>query len=180
MTTRKITITVCSICFLIALFSQCKKKDAARVTNTCNNIIVLPTADSTAFALPTAFTPNGDGVNDIYYPIAPYPNKISNYSLSIYNASTNALEFQTNSVTTRWDGTVNGTVTTVYKHQVHVSFTDANGVAVDTCSFLFLVPVSSAGCINPIPADTASYIFPDEMNFLTGVKIGGTNERYCN
>jgi hypothetical protein len=41
-----------------------------------------PTGDSADIKMPTAFTPNGDGLNDV---LAPMFHDISSYSLTVYN-----------------------------------------------------------------------------------------------
>ena len=57
-------------------------------------------------AVPSAFTPNGDGINDYLYPLNAY--KAENLEFRVYNRYGN-LVFQTQDWTIRWDGTVNGT-----------------------------------------------------------------------
>jgi gliding motility-associated-like protein len=56
-------------------------------------------------AVPSAFTPNGDGINDYLYPLNAY--KAENLEFRVYNRWGN-LVFQTEDWTIRWDGTVNG------------------------------------------------------------------------
>ena len=56
-------------------------------------------------AVPTAFTPNGDGINDYLYPLNAY--KADNLSFSVYNRL-GQLIFKTNDRTKKWDGTYNG------------------------------------------------------------------------
>ncbi|MCB0598935.1 MAG: gliding motility-associated C-terminal domain-containing protein [Lewinellaceae bacterium] len=56
-------------------------------------------------AIPNAFTPNGDGVNDFFAPIlqCPFPN----YNLEVFNRW-GQLVFQTDAPQEGWDGTFNG------------------------------------------------------------------------
>ncbi len=56
-------------------------------------------------AVPSAFTPNGDGRNDFLYPLNAY--KADNVDFKIYSRY-GQLVFHTNKWTTKWDGTVNG------------------------------------------------------------------------
>jgi gliding motility-associated-like protein len=51
--------------------------------------------------VPTAFTPNGDGKNDVFYPIVKCP--VYNYYLAIFNRWGQVV-FSTNNTSDRWDG----------------------------------------------------------------------------
>jgi len=181
---KKILIGAIGMITLLALFSQCKKsKDSGASTTTvdsnCNKQISIFSTDSTAITLPTAFSPNGDGRNDLYRPVILYPNKISNFSLSIYKLG-GVLVYQTNN-TNGWDGIdINGKKSTDYKYQVKVSFTNASGIKVDTCTYLFLLSDSPAGCLNDVATDKASYFFEDQFNPFTGKMAYSTNEILCN
>ncbi len=56
--------------------------------------------------VPTAFTPNGDGLNDQFGPLGKVPNE---YSLQVFDRN-GILFFRSNSTYSRWDGKVNGTI----------------------------------------------------------------------
>lgn len=56
-------------------------------------------------AVPTAFTPNGDGLNDYLYPLNAY--KAKNLSFSVYNRFGQRI-FYTTDWTNKWDGTFKG------------------------------------------------------------------------
>ena len=60
---------------------------------------------SCAIAVPNAFTPNGDGVNDYLYPLNAY--KAKNLEFRVYNRY-GQLVFETQDWTRRWDGTIGG------------------------------------------------------------------------
>jgi gliding motility-associated-like protein len=55
--------------------------------------------------VPTAFTPNGDHINDIF--IIKSPLKLSYYHISIYE-SDNILVYQSDNINLGWDGTNKG------------------------------------------------------------------------
>lgn len=55
--------------------------------------------------IPTAFTPNGDGLNDEF--IVQAPTDITHYECAIYDRSRGLL-FRTNNILQGWDGTFNG------------------------------------------------------------------------
>jgi len=54
------------------------------------------------------FSPNGDGLNDFFIPIAPY-RYVDSIDLTIYNRWGNVI-FTSNDPAINWDGTVNGQV----------------------------------------------------------------------
>jgi len=56
-------------------------------------------------AVPNAFTPNYDGINDYLYPLNAY--KATNLTFKVYNRL-GQLMFQTNDWTKKWDGTFQG------------------------------------------------------------------------
>jgi len=55
------------------------------------------------FSLPNAFTPNGDGLNDVFIPIRRY-DFVKQYHLSIYNRW-GQIVFETDNIDEGWDGT---------------------------------------------------------------------------
>jgi gliding motility-associated-like protein len=67
-----------------------------------NNIRVLK---SCYIAVPNAFTPNGDGLNDFLYPLNAF--KADNLEFKVYNRL-GQLVFHSNDWTQKWDGTVKG------------------------------------------------------------------------
>ncbi len=56
--------------------------------------------------MPNAFTPDGDGLNDVFRPVT-LPEKISSFSMYIYDRWGKQVFF-TNDVKQGWDGTING------------------------------------------------------------------------
>jgi gliding motility-associated-like protein len=66
------------------------------------NIRVLK---SCYIAVPNAFTPNGDGLNDYLYPLNAF--KADNLEFKVYNRL-GQMVFKSNSWTQKWDGTING------------------------------------------------------------------------
>jgi gliding motility-associated-like protein len=56
-----------------------------------------------AFFLPNSFTPNGDGLNDSFFPVGDKVS-IENYSFKIFNRW-GELVFSTNDFNEKWDGT---------------------------------------------------------------------------
>lgn len=71
--------------------------------------------------VPDAFTPNGDGLNDVFEIKA--SQVPASYSITITNASSQKL-FSTNNITTSWDGTFYGQDLPHGVYYYHISYTD--------------------------------------------------------
>ncbi|MEI6313082.1 MAG: gliding motility-associated C-terminal domain-containing protein, partial [Bacteroidota bacterium] len=69
------------------------------------NVNIIPIDDSISIAIPSAFTPNGDGLNDIYKILA--TKNLSLKSFAIFNRW-GELVFKTNDINTGWDGRYKG------------------------------------------------------------------------
>lgn len=65
----------------------------------------VKTVNNCYIAVPSAFSPNGDGLNDFLYPLNAY--KATNLSFKVFNRQ-GMLVYQTTNWLARWDGTVNG------------------------------------------------------------------------
>jgi gliding motility-associated-like protein len=77
--------------------------DAMGCSDTAYHLIKV--VDNCYIAVPTAFTPNGDGLNDYLYPLNAY--KATNLSFRVYNRSGRVV-FETKDWTKKWDGKLNG------------------------------------------------------------------------
>jgi gliding motility-associated-like protein len=77
-----------------------------------------------SYYMPTAFSPNGDGQNDVLYV---YGKSIAHVNLSIYDRW-GALVFNTNSLSVGWDGTYKGELlnTSVFAYKLNIQFTDGS------------------------------------------------------
>jgi gliding motility-associated-like protein len=67
----------------------------------CDTLYNKPEPIPTAILFPTAFTPNGDNLNDVFIPS--YTGTVNNYTLSIYNRWGNKV-FETNNKDMAWNG----------------------------------------------------------------------------
>ena len=74
-------------------------KDAKGCIDTASQFITV--VDNCLIAVPSAFTPNGDGLNDFLYPLNAY--KATNLSFSVYNRFGERVFF-TRSWLDKWDG----------------------------------------------------------------------------
>jgi gliding motility-associated-like protein len=60
--------------------------------------------NASALEIPNVFTPNGDGVNDVFHT---RNVNLTSYSLNIFNRWGESV-FKTDDVSKGWDGTING------------------------------------------------------------------------
>jgi gliding motility-associated-like protein len=75
--------------------------------NDCTNIATLALLPcDVELIIPNAFTPNGDGLNDIFKPLSPEFSLV-NYQMLIYN-KWGQLLFESSSISSGWDGTFRG------------------------------------------------------------------------
>jgi len=85
--------------------------------------------------MPNAFTPNGDGHNDVFK--IPSSTNISLQEFSIYNRWGNKV-FSTNNVGQGWDGNVNGVKQAMGEYIYVVKGIGANGKIIATGSFILV------------------------------------------
>jgi gliding motility-associated-like protein len=84
---------------------------------------VMKVENNCYIAVPTAFTPNGDGLNDYLYPLNAY--KATDLTFRVFNRL-GQLVFQTNDWTKKWDGTVKGEPQPLGVYVWMLLYTDAN------------------------------------------------------
>ena len=135
--------------------------------------------DTLSLFLATAFTPNGDGQNDLYRIIG-YTNSFSSFNMSIYD-TTGTLVWLSTSAARGWDGTdtATGRLSTKYKFYVKVKYTTAHGVSDSGSTYLFLLAAGSS-CIHAVAADSSSYEFSSQFDLATGfTATWPSNETYC-
>lgn len=84
-------------------------------------IHTLKTVPSCRVAVPTAFTPNNDGVNDFLYPLNGY--KTADLVFRVF-ARSGQLVFESRSWTQKWDGKINGSPAMVGTYAWMLEYTD--------------------------------------------------------
>ena len=82
----------------------------------------LPTADE--FFIPSAFTPNGDGLNDLFYVKANFEPR--SYELSVLNRNGD-LVFISRDINTGWDGKQHGKTLTHGMYVYIIKYKDSQG-----------------------------------------------------
>jgi gliding motility-associated-like protein len=195
---NRITSFVSILFAVVFLFTDCSKPNDNN-TPTPTPVVYKPSAfadslksvctqpftgagDSTNFYLPTAFTPNADGINDSYKIIG-MNNNFSAFMLSVYD-TTGKLVFSTNSPTTNWTGadTLTNANYTKYKFFVLVNYTTLGGKTASKGTYVFVLSANTATrCINRVIADTVLYEFGDQFNPATGFNAAfNSMETFCN
>ncbi len=96
--------------------------DTSGCTDTAYHFVKV--LDNCYIAVPTAFTPNGDGLNDYLYPLNAY--KATNLSFKIFNRA-GQLVFETKDWTVKWDGTIKGTKQATGVYVWMLDYNDATG-----------------------------------------------------
>jgi len=115
-TTRSITILTSGYYSVKAVRSNgCPRIASLEVAEVC-----VPT-----LFIPNAFTPDGDGLNDVFLPIV---NNINKYSLRILNRFGQTV-FYTENTSTPWDGTFNGKepIAGLYVYRINYEGLDYEG-----------------------------------------------------
>ena len=95
----------------------------------------VPTADE--FFIPSAFTPNGDGLNDLFYVKANFEPK--SYELSIFNRNGD-LVFITRDLNTGWDGSLHGKTLAHGMYVYVIKYRDTQGVEQKKQGQVLLIP----------------------------------------
>ncbi len=96
-------------------FNECKGADTIRV---------IHKPDCLPISVPNAFTPNGDGVNDIFRPII--TQETTDYRFEIFNRYGQKV-FSTSIYPAGWDGTLNGKKQPAAVYIYYISYQAGNG-----------------------------------------------------
>ena len=83
----------------------------------------IKTVTNCYIAVPSAFTPNNDGLNDYLYPLNAY--KATNLLFKVYNRF-GKLVFETKDWTKKWDGKINAIPQPQGTYVWILTYTDAN------------------------------------------------------
>lgn len=98
---------------------------SVRVTNQCGSMVdeIKITTFICTIQMPNAFTPNHDGLNDIFRVKYPFPANA--FAMSVYNRWGQKI-FETTTMENGWDGTWNGEPQPAGTYQWKISMTDAS------------------------------------------------------
>lgn len=130
----KTTVIFGLIISAVFLASCNKSDDNANITHiNCDGLITdtLGTNDNAKIYMPSAFTPNGDGKNDISRPLV---QNVSAIAFTIYDASNNVV-FTSTTIGAGWSTTVAANTWTTYYYKIQV--TTATGHHIGKCGELY-------------------------------------------
>ena len=96
--------------------------DSAGCVDTVSHVV--QSVPNCFIAVPGAFSPNGDGVNDYLYPLDAY--KATDLLFRVYNRS-GQLVWETSDWTRKWDGRVNGRLLAPDTFVWTLEYTDEKG-----------------------------------------------------
>ena len=96
--------------------------DTSGCTDTAYHFVKV--LDNCYIAVPTAFTPNGDGLNDYLYPLNAY--KATNLSFKVFNRA-GQLAYETKDWSVKWDGNIKGTKQASGVYVWMLDYNDATG-----------------------------------------------------
>ena len=138
-------------------------------------------SDSGKICLPTAFTPNGDGINDLHHIMKFSLSIYSSFQLTIYRTTGDKV-IQLSNANSSWDGVDSARyVCKDSRYYVTIKYTTAGGISVDTGTYVYLLQSNaSKTCVNAIEADKPYYKFPDQWDPITVTFPYITNEIFCN
>lgn len=94
--------------------------DVNGCSSMASHTILVP--NNCYIAVPTAFTPNGDGLNDYLYPLNAY--QAINLDFKVYNRY-GQLIWQTTDWTKKWDGRINGNLQAAGSYVWHLVYFDS-------------------------------------------------------
>lgn len=105
----------------------------------CTDTIVkyVDVAPRNTLHFPTAFSPNGDGKNDIFQPVG-LTEGITDFKAQVFDRWGRVV-FESTDVNTGWDGTVNGNDTMTGVFILKYSYTKARGEVIEGSGFLTLI-----------------------------------------
>ena len=121
-------------------------KEPVKPSQTVANTEELPKSDSEAeepvpesdqFFIPTAFTPNGDGLNDLFYVKANFEPR--NFEMTILNRNGERV-FQTRDMNIGWDGKIRGATLPFGMYVYIIKYKDSQGNEQQQQGQILLIP----------------------------------------
>ena len=94
--------------------------------NNCSNTDSVYVANDCYVDIPNVFTPNGDGINDFFFPRSLLASGLTSFKMNIYNRWGQQIFESTSLDGSGWDGRLNGMPqpSGVYVYTIDVTFKD--------------------------------------------------------
>jgi hypothetical protein len=142
---------------LVALFLlNCKKSNETINHVNCDGLVTdtLGTGDNAKVYMPTAFTPNSDGLNDVS---RPYTQNVTSIAFTIYDEKNNVV-FSTTTLGQGWVTTMGPDSWSTYYYKIQA--TTAGGHHIGKCGEVYKL-----SCF-PGSMPKSSFIFEDQLTPL--------------
>jgi gliding motility-associated-like protein len=162
---------------LMMLFSACNRNNDERLVCQLGDNPGYYYGYGSEVMLPNAFTPNGDGRNDMFRALGDF-SSITYFNLQIVENGSNIL-YESNDINAiGWDGrTTSGTLMSPGRYVARLSYRYFNG---ETRTIQYCIALLSYGGNSCIPTSyDGSYIFEDMYNPSSRSFNYGTSESIC-
>ena len=156
------SILTVSLLSTILLLANCHKSNDTVTHINCNGLVTdtLGTGDNAKIYMPNAFTPNGDGRNDIIRPIL---QNITAFTFTIYDGNNNIV-FTSSTPLQGWTTTVTANSFETYYYKIQA--TTNNSHKIGMCGELYKLSCR--------PSSSPTLYFEDQLT--TGGFTGTTGE----
>ncbi len=154
---------------MVLVLASCSKN--VFDTNDINTQSLLVKDDTCYCYLPTGFSPDGNGTNDILRPIHKGLNS-AGYELIIYNKRQKEI-FRTADINTSWDGTDNGKKAKSGQYIATIKGTLSCGRSFDVNQYV----CAYINCV--IPDDEVELQFEDMFDPLNAQSVFASGEAFC-
>jgi gliding motility-associated-like protein len=145
--------------------------------DSCNHSIGLAEPGNNMY-FPNAFTPNGDGRNDVFRAIS-VSRSVGNYRLSVARLNGQVL-FETTDLGIAWGGRDSaGNISQDFLFRVNVQGITPQTQGIDECTFVYLLPPGPNNCARLLTADANMLRFEDQFDPQTGGTPYTTAESLC-
>lgn len=171
-------IAIALLAIITFITTGCKEKVPilAPEVCACTNTTLIYKDDSVTVSLPTAFTPNSDGRNDVFKPIVTLGDVLKYYEFSVVDAKRETL-FSTTERYQAWNGIMqNGNSFSNGKYYYQLKFTTQTGQLIDVCGCVHLISYHYDDCI---PIDMQNNVFEDQIDINLGTVTYMSSEEFC-
>ncbi len=157
MTMKKISLLAFALISLLLAGSSCDKKEKNQ-NNFCTvQSSAFPESDTAIIILPNAFSPNGDGKNDVWLPIV-NGSSLASLEFTVFDVSGN-VHYQSTGLNDRWEAP-GLNLYGIQKFKVKVKAVSLAGNTMEQCLDIY------AYFCNPDNYPIANYqlLFPDQID----------------